>query len=371
MNARAAKANHMARDSTPSVRRWKPSLYNQFHLDSKCEGLDCSLYSLTMPDQNSRLCFECVGEAFLRAKIQDRGKDDTCSYCGKTCKTFSLDEITDEMEIALEEHFYLTATEPSGLEYVMHKEGERDWEREGELLVDVIGEYAEIEPKPAEDIRQLLDERHFDIELARMGDESPFGKDAQYAEAGVDDFKSQTGWFQFEQRLKTEARYFSRTAEDVLESVFAGIAEFKTHDGFPVVVNAGPGMKIASLYRARVFQSSEKLKEALGRPDREIGPPPSRAATAGRMNARKKRSNTSSRFKGVCFYRAYRKWRAVIDLGRPVHIGYFTQELDAALAYDAVAREHFGDFAHTNLPPKLPCIGIPLASTMSAEGVPA
>src|SRR5262249_28108639 len=47
----------------------------------------------------------------------------------------------------------------------------------------------------------------------------------------------------------------------------------------------GPGQTISALYRARVFQSVEKLQSAVERPDIELGPPPARFASAGRMNA--------------------------------------------------------------------------------------
>jgi len=52
------------------------------------------------------------------------------------------------------------------------------------------------------------------------------------------------------------------------------------------VVDAGPGKALSALYRARVFQANEKLEEALARPDRHLGSPPSVQAAAGRMNAR-------------------------------------------------------------------------------------
>nr|WP_283247466.1 RES family NAD+ phosphorylase [Pseudomonas aeruginosa] len=40
------------------------------------------------------------------------------------------------------------------------------------------------------------------------------------------------------------------------------------------------------MFRARVFQSRPALEAAISRPDLEVGPPPSRYAAAGRMNAR-------------------------------------------------------------------------------------
>jgi hypothetical protein len=117
-----------------------------------------------------------------------------------------------------------------------------------------------------------------------MGEEQPFGVDARYAESDVDDTESQISWAGFEKSLQTEARYFSRTAEWTLKSIFEGISEHQTKDGRPVVVDVGPGTSTPVVFRARVFDCGEKLTEALKRPDKEIGPPPFRTATAGRMN---------------------------------------------------------------------------------------
>ncbi len=70
-----------------------------------------------------------------------------------------------------------------------------------------------------------------------------------------------------------------------LETIFSGIDTMTTTDDRPVVINAGPEAGIKALFRARVFQSDEKLKESLCRPDLHIGPPPATLAIAGRMNA--------------------------------------------------------------------------------------
>ena len=57
----------------------------------------------------------------------------------------------------------------------------------------------------------------------------------------------------------------------------------------------------------------------------------------------------SSRFKGVSWHRLHARWRATIWFGGRSHaLGYFSVETDAARAYDAAARTHFGAFARTN-----------------------
>jgi hypothetical protein len=63
---------------------------------------------------------------------------------------------------------------------------------------------------------------------------------------------------------------------------------------------------------------------------------------------------TSSRFKGVYFCKAMRKWVATIGYeGRSIHLGSFDDEAQAARAYDRKARALFGEFAYLNFPEEL------------------
>jgi hypothetical protein len=65
-------------------------------------------------------------------------------------------------------------------------------------------------------------------------------------------------------------------------------------------------------------------------------------------NARKRVSGASI-YKGIFRHRA--KWQASIGCdGKVVHLGTFESEMDAALAYDAAAREAFSTFAALNFP---------------------
>jgi hypothetical protein len=64
---------------------------------------------------------------------------------------------------------------------------------------------------------------------------------------------------------------------------------------------------------------------------------------------REKQKDTSSRFKGVHWVKAEKKWKAGIRVeGKKRHLGYFSCEESAAKAYDAEAKKLYGDFAKLN-----------------------
>lgn len=81
-------------------------------------------------------------------------------------------------------------------------------------------------------------------------------------------------------------------------------------------------------------------------------------------NSRHRRSTlgSTSKFLGVCRYKLISKWVAQGKLpnisregrGKQVCLGRFDSEVDAAHAYDAFAREHYGEFANCNFPAPTP-----------------
>lgn len=72
-----------------------------------------------------------------------------------------------------------------------------------------------------------------------------------------------------------------------------------------------------------------------------------REATQTQNNANmRKRTGTSSRFKGVTYVTRRKKWQAAIKVsGKCLFLGRFDREEDAAAAYIAKAKEVFGEFA--------------------------
>lgn len=75
-----------------------------------------------------------------------------------------------------------------------------------------------------------------------------------------------------------------------------------------------------------------------------------RLATRSFNNANSKpRVGCSSKYKGVAWVKNCRKWWAYINLhGKRTSLGYFNDETEAAMAYDAAAIDMFGEFARTN-----------------------
>lgn len=236
--------------------------------------------------EDKQICSDCIEEEYLQAKIERNRQMAKCDYCGMRGKTVSIGDLADDVQRAFGSHYYRTPVDASDFEYLMMKETDYEWEREGQLAVYAIQEAAHIPDDAAEDVRHVLEGRNYDMDDAAMGGESEFDSDSHYEECTADTSELHEGWQRFRTSLKTEARLFNRAAEAILDSIFDGLEAHATRDRKNVIVDAGPGKQISALYRARAFQSDEKLEQALKRPDRELGPPPPVAASAGRMNSR-------------------------------------------------------------------------------------
>lgn len=234
-----------------------------------------------------RICHECIGERYLSDEVASTGQIEQCDYCEQQAASWPLEQLAERIETAFDQHYTRTADQPDPWQERMlaDRESSYEWEREGQPTADAFQEAAEIEPEVAEDVQAILDDKYACYDPSDMDGETEFSAECHYEERKPTDEAWREDWRNFEQSIQKEARFFSRTAAAHLTEIFGRIDSLRTSNNQPLVVDAGPQFALNHLYRARVFQSSEPLLKALCRPDQELGPPPARLATAGRMNA--------------------------------------------------------------------------------------
>lgn len=72
---------------------------------------------------------------------------------------------------------------------------------------------------------------------------------------------------------------------------------------------------------------------------------------ADNQRAKKPQRGGTSPYRGVYWYKRHQKWATKIQRLDDVYfLGYFSEEEDAARAWDKKAKELFGDFAYQNFP---------------------
>ncbi|WP_209833573.1 RES domain-containing protein [Ruegeria sp. HKCCE3926] len=237
--------------------------------------------------EKNHICHLCIGEIYLSAEIEKTGSIALCDYCGEEQEpTIPLEQLADRVEAVFEAHYERTPAEPNWYEEQLLKDKESDfsWWREGQPTIDAIEDVTAVSADVARHLQKILNNRHASID--EYWEEAEFDADAHYWDTPADYSDIWEQWREFERELKTETRYFSPHAFGFLKMIFGGLADLTTRDGRPLVVRAGPGHEISEFYRARHFETDEALIQAMKAPDRELAPPPTRFATAGRMNSR-------------------------------------------------------------------------------------
>lgn len=233
------------------------------------------------------ICNLCIAENYLNSQIEANGSIVECDYCGgEEDPAVQLREVANQVEVVFDNHFERTPAEPNWYEeqLLKDKETDFDWWREGQPTTEVIAEVASVQEDVAIDLQKILHERHSSYD--EYYEEAEFDSDAHYWEKPADYSDIWDEWRRFERELKTETRYFSPHATEFLKTIFEGLADLKTRNEKPLIVEAGPELDVNGFFRARYFETDEAIKRAMMNPERELAPPPTGIASAGRMNSR-------------------------------------------------------------------------------------
>lgn len=226
---------------------------------------------MTQEKDTVRVCHDCIGDSFLADEVKEKGHRGLCGYCGKRRKALALEKLAERIHEVLQEHFRLTLNETP-------------WRRSGYPVVYLIVNMAGLDEKIANDVTALLSEP-YEYEAMTDGAENPYDSDAHYEEFRPDEWGFLDIWEAFCSEIRSRARFFSTSAETALRDIFGNLSTLKTFDDQPVIRKITPDEEDRFLWRARTAQSTRELKTILGAPVREIGPPTSRLAKGGRMNA--------------------------------------------------------------------------------------
>ena len=218
-----------------------------------------------------RVCHDCIGDPFLADEVKGKGSNGLCGYCGKKRKALTLEKLAERIHEVLQEHFRLSHIETP-------------WSGSGYPVIDLIADMAGLDEKVADDVRAFLSEP-YEYEAMTDGAENPYYSDAHYEEHRPDEWGFLETWDAFRREIRSRSRFFSTSAEDALRSIFGDLSTLRTSGDQPVIREITPDDEGRFIWRARTAQSTKELEAILSAPVREIGPPISRLAKGGRMNA--------------------------------------------------------------------------------------
>lgn len=221
-------------------------------------------------EKGKKICHECIGEEYVKSYIKKHGhRSGSCSYCLKTRKSLPYGDIAEMMHAVFESYYELNFEPdvywdtPAGDDAtgIIHYELQTD----DEAFVADIYEYLKDECNPF-----------------RPDEYEKYSDDFNYVKMDYNSDALDLAWDKMLQSLKSEARYFNQGVKDFLDDLFGDIDTYKTKESSSAIKEIKTN---TMFFRARVFDSINEVEVALKHPELEFGPPPSKIARAGRMNA--------------------------------------------------------------------------------------
>lgn len=215
---------------------------------------------------NDHICHACVGDRFLKAEIKAEGTRAICMACGMRRPAFTVPDLARRVDEAICEQFAPVRND------------------DGYNFETLVEENALVSSEIAETLTGYLSSTA-GYRAVRDGEDNVYDSCVSWDDGPLDRSRYQSGWARFQESIKQEARYYNGYADQWLDDVFLSLDRQADWAGEKVISTWMPSKTRPPFVRGRVAQSDEELKKFLTAPAKELGPPPSAFATAGRMNA--------------------------------------------------------------------------------------
>jgi RES domain len=230
----------------------------------------------------TNLCPYCFNDSSFRRRLKELRpkypRSDKCEYHPNR-SGIPVQDIAPLIDAVIGPNYHIGEFRPCP----SFDSDKPDWEQEGDSLVDIVYELtgAETDDIANDIVNQLVEDDPYD---PRDGGEPFYGGDQTYVRHRDTYNPHSVAWEEFKREIVYHRRFFSSLSRDRLSGIFDGIHMQKDQSGKSAVYKLRPEDGIR-LFRARQIDDPEKRNEAIQDPANQLGSPPKRIRTAGRMNA--------------------------------------------------------------------------------------
>jgi len=254
-----------------------------------------------MDEMQEPICFECVGDTFLKQKIIAAGITAECINCGKENSSVELKALASEVEQILQ-----NTVEPGEIVDIWDSERDRTShsEQQGDPLSYFIWEILQLDNDDDPVIGLVLDKL-----ISYAPEDAGFFDDALYSRRILVPFEIELNWIEFEDELRHKRRFFNEKAKNFLEWLFEDIDSYQAWAFGKNVVRILSPSESEPIYRARDCTPPRDQSSAIiADPDIQLAAPPKEIAPSGRMSPA-----------GVpVFYGAFERETCIAELRPPV-----------------------------------------------------
>ena len=237
----------------------------------------------------SSVCHNCITDEYLAVEIREGGTLDNCRYCYGESNTIRLATLAGRLHEAVQEHFRLLRPEYSAyLRNRLKKEAPLPpgCYSARKVVNTLMGQNEALN----NDLLAILRDTHDPQDNGSPLSQEWYGKKSFWRRQSPHSFSYMRMWRDFEEEVRSQARYFGPKSDTILEQFFGNLSEYQSRGGEPVTTTVSPGNSEGFIWRGRVAKSLKELEDILKSPSAQLGPPKSRWSTrieprGGRMNA--------------------------------------------------------------------------------------